>query len=142
MEAEWEQDLRKFLSDFENIDFKAAFAVADRVISEGFEENFYNQQDDEGNLWKPRKDDLPHPLLIKTGKMFRAATNPGDAGHLYRDEGGTLVVGVLGNVVPYAIYHHTGTRKMPARRVIYANKTTQQRLFDEFSEAADRAMGF
>jgi hypothetical protein len=51
---------------------KALIAI-EEVIADGFQENFYNQVDDNGAPWRPRKDNKSHPLLIKTGKMFQAA---------------------------------------------------------------------
>lgn len=140
--ASWQIELRDFAEKFDGLDLSSAFAIADKVISEGFEQNFYNQVDHTGRGWPPRVDNEPHPLLIKTGKMFRAATNPADGGHLYRETSTELVVGILGSAVPYAIYHHTGTRKMPSRRVIYVHRTTEQRMYEQFEDEVDRLMGY
>lgn len=136
------QDLQKVIDLFDD-DHLDALAEVDRVIAEGFQENFYNTLDHESQPWAARKDNLPHPLLIKTGKMFAAATNPSDPGHVFEVEGNVVIFGVNDEVVPYAKYHHRGTEnadgsvKMVARRFAYATLQTQQRAFDTFIEFVD-----
>jgi len=138
-QAKWQDDLRELIDNFEHADLASGFAAVDEAISEGFAENFFNQLDDNSQPWRQRKDDLPHPLLIKTGKMFRAATNTSDPGHIADIQEGnrSIVIGVSDDVVPYAKYHHNGTSRMVSRRVIYANHTTLNRAFQEFADAAE-----
>jgi len=135
LSAQWQNSLRRWLDVFEGSELVHSFEAVDLEISRGFEENFYNQLDDQGNAWPPRKDDLPHPLLIKTGLMFAAATNPEHPGHMASVNGETLTIGIYDDVVSYAKYHHTGTSRMPSRRVIYASETTVSRAFDAFEDA-------
>lgn len=133
--ASWQTDLYRFVDEVENGDLSTAFQAVDEVISGGFEQNFYNQVDNTGKIWEPRLDNLSHPLLIKSGRMFSAATNPADPGHLHRATGNVLVIGIMGSAVPYAIFHHEGTRYMPSRRVIYVTPETEQRAFEAFEQA-------
>jgi len=153
-QAKWQDDLKELIDNFEHADLASGFAAIDEVISQGFVENFFNQVDHNGRKWKPRKDkkllsdtsgEEPHPLLIKTGKMFQAATNTSDPAHIadIQDGDRSIEIGISDELVPYAKYHHTGTKnkdgtlRMVARRVIYANDTTLNRAFQEFADAAE-----
>lgn len=127
----------KLFEDGSEAAFEEAFRAIDVIVAEGFQENFYNTIGPEGEFWQPRKDNLPHPLLIKTGKMFSAATNVNDPGHVFRHEGDIAEFGVSDAHVHYAKYHDRGTWKMVARPFAYATKQTQQRAFDKFVEVLD-----
>lgn len=133
----WQKYLAEFLRDFEQADLRPAYDAVHDEITGGFQQNFYNQVDHTGAPWPPRQDSLPHPLLFKTAKMFSAAIEPAHSGHKYMVEGGTVIIGIRGEVVPYAIYHHVGTRKMPQRRVIYADDQTVNRAFEAFEDKAN-----
>lgn len=151
--ASWQDDIQKLIAIFDGeANFDAAFGAIDIVISQGFEENFYNTLDDNAQVWAPRKDNKPHPLLIKTGKMFAAATDPQNPGHLFRREGDEIEIGVKAEAVFYAWFHHVGTQwgptetarhgrtgtKMVARRFAYANDTTIQRAMDAFGDEINK----
>lgn len=138
--AAWQQSLRDLIRLFEpgSDAIIEGFMAADRILCDGYQENFYNQVDETGSAWLPRKDSLPHPLLIKTGVMFKAATDPESPGHLTDIQGDTLISGISGAFVPYAIFHHLGTRIMPARRVIYASEQTLGRIEEAFADAIER----
>lgn len=142
MTAAWQQSLRDLIKAFEpgSDAIIEGFMAADRILSDGYQENFYNQVDDTGAPWAPRKDSLPHPLLIKTGVMFEAATNPASPGHFTDIQGDTLVSGISGAFVPYAIFHHMGTRVMPSRRVIYASDQTLSRIEEAFADAIEQQL--
>lgn len=61
--------------------------------------------------WKNKK--YPRrPLLVVNGRLRMSLTNKGSDDMVY--EAGKLSL-KLGTKVPYAIYHQTGTSKMPAR---------------------------
>ena len=133
--------VQKYAELFENgteAAFDEALRAVDVIIAEGFQENFFNTTGPDGDFWQPRKDNLPHPLLIKTGKMFNAATNVGDPGHVFRHSGDIAEFGVSDAHVPYSKYHDRGTIKMVARPFAYATKQVQQRAFDAFVEVLDR----
>lgn len=147
--AQWEivcdKLMQAFTPDSETM-IRALFAV-EEVIADGFQENFYNQVDDKGVPWAPRKDKKPHPLLIKTGKMFEAATNTRSSNHFSDIQGATLITGVSDAAVPYAKWHHNGTKgkdgisvRMPARRVIYATELTLNRAAERFAETVEESL--
>jgi len=52
------------------------------------------------------------PILQRTGDLERSLTSASDPNTVRREERKTLT---LGSRVSYAIYHQTGTKKMPAR---------------------------
>lgn len=137
----WQRYIYELVDDFEAIDLYAVYAALDDTISGAFEENFYNQIDDQSSVWKPRKDSLPHPLLIKTGKMFAAATNPSHPGHRFEVQGEGAGYGINGGVVHYAIFHHLGTVKMPSRRQIFLTPQQEQRVTDKLADVVDEALG-
>jgi hypothetical protein len=138
--AAWQQSLRDLIAAFEpgSDAIIEGFMEADRILCDGYQENFYNQVDETGSAWLPRKDSLPHPLLIKTGIMFKAATDPTAPGHLTDIQGDTLISGISGEFGPYAVFHHLGTRLMPSRRVIYASDQTLSRIEEAFADAIER----
>jgi phage gpG-like protein len=52
------------------------------------------------------------PILQRTGDLMASLTNPNDPNTVRIEERKALT---LGSRIPYAIYHQTGTSKMPAR---------------------------
>lgn len=52
--------------------------------------------------WPPRRDNLPHPLLRKTRRMFNSLTNSGHPDNVDQRTPSTLTYGTS---VPYAIFH-------------------------------------
>lgn len=102
------------------------------IVEESVEDNFHRQADVTGSTWPPRKDTLPHPLLIKTGKMKEAAT--GGDGQYKRAERKGLKLGVKPDVVPYARYHQYGTSRIPQRQYFYIHGSDRARLRKRFRE--------
>lgn len=51
-------------------------------------------------------------ILQRTGDLYSSLTSPNDPNAVRREERKTLT---LGSRVPYAMYHQTGTGRMPAR---------------------------
>lgn len=137
--ATWQKDFAKLIETLEpnGNQLIEGFLAAQEVLASGFEQNFYNQVDDMGVPWKPRKDNLPHPLLIKTGRMFRAAVDTRNPEHFSDIRGTTLETGVS---VPYAKFHHWGTSRMVARRVIYATEDTINRALEAFADAVEESL--
>lgn len=134
----WQVQLRRFEQFIVSGDFDQAFRAVDHALSEGVAENFARAVDHQGRSWPPRKDNLPHPLLVKTGRMLRAATTPGGSGHKFDRQGDSVRFGVYGSVVGYAIFHHMGTSRMPMRRVVYASAATKLRAFAAFKRGIER----
>ena len=62
--------------------------------------------------WAPRKDNLPHPLLRRTGALFRSYT---DANAVVSNQPRMLI---FGSQLFYAEYLEEGTRYMPPRPVL------------------------
>lgn len=137
----WQMEIRKLEVFFSRDPFRRAFEATDEALSYGVAENFAKQVDHRGRPWPPRKDNLPHPLLVKTGNLLRAATTPGAFGHKFERQGDTVLFGVYGGVIDYAIYHHTGTSRMPMRRVIYPSAAAKRRAFDAFGRGLRRDFG-
>lgn len=89
----------------------ARVALASRV-RDLIEEGFIRETDPTFHKWAPRKDTKTHPILTKSGAMRRG---------FQIDLRGALIV--TSNVVsdrgrPYPLFHQTGTKNMPARRVV------------------------
>ena len=63
-------------------------------------------------------------ILYETGALLRSLTEPGAAGHVEELEGYSLT---LGSQLPYAGYHQSGTRRMPARPIIVLSGTRAER---------------
>jgi hypothetical protein len=137
----WSQDLASLISAIEpgSDALIEGLIAAEAVITAGFEENFYNQVDEMGVPWEPRVDNEPHPLLIKTGRMFAAATNPASPEH-FTDFTDTSLETGISDAVPYAIFHHYGTSRMPSRRVIFASEATINRALEAFADAAEESL--
>ena len=91
----------------------------------------------EGTPWAARKSvgavhELPttqraiheSPLLVRTGALQRSLTVRGAAGHVERLEAQSLAIGTS---LPYALFHQTGTRRMPARPIIVLSGARSER---------------
>ncbi len=62
--------------------------------------------------WPRRKDNLPHPLLRKSGRLFASLTNTGHRDNINRQTATSLTYGTN---VPYSSFHEEGTSRIPAR---------------------------
>lgn len=131
----WQQQLKRIgdvLSG--SASYAPIMKECDRIASAGFAENFRSKQDETGAPWPPHapytlRKHGPHPLLILTGRMHAAATNPSHPEHLRELGRQTLRSGVRASVF-YAAIHHYGdpASNTPRRRVIYANLRTVSRM--------------
>ena len=65
-----------------------------------------------GGRWQPRQDNLPHPLLRKSGTLFRSLVQPGAQGNVDIRSEHSLE---YGTDIAYADYHEFGTSRIPAR---------------------------
>ena len=65
--------------------------------------------------WSPRLDSLPHPLLRKSGTLFRSLTQSGARGNVDIRSPRSLE---YGTDIEYADYHEFGTSRIPARPVL------------------------
>lgn len=62
--------------------------------------------------WAPRQDNLPHPLLRKSGTLFRSLVQRGARGNVDIRSEHSLE---FGTDIAYADYHEFGTSRIPAR---------------------------
>lgn len=77
----------------------------------------------DGEGWAPRKDDLPHPLMVRTGKMLRSIRERRSAVAEY-------ISGVASLTPDYPKFHHTGTRRMPARPFVGVGRKDAEEIGD------------
>ena len=88
-------------------------------ILQGFERKLYlEQRDAGGRAWAPlamstilRKEH--GAILVDSGRMYESLTTPNGTADTIWETGDTWLR--FGTSVPYAHWHQTGTRRMPAR---------------------------
>ena len=83
--------------------------VIDNVLRPRIRETFAS---DGFGRWQPRVDNLPHPLLRKSGTLFRSLVQPGAPGNVDIRSEHSLE---YGTDIAYADYHEFGTSRIPAR---------------------------
>jgi hypothetical protein len=106
-------------------------SAVDEVFA-SVDKNFFRQTDEDGNLWPPRKDNLPHPLLILTTTMKEAAS--GGLGSLVKYGRSSVEMGVRGDYVPYAWRHQNGDEGMPRRQYFYLHEEERPRVLLAFGD--------
>lgn len=106
------------------------------VLSQGFEQNFMRAEGPDGAPWKPRKDMLPHPLLILSGALIESVRDTGGQGNIHEVSARDIAAGVDTSVIEYAGVHQFGSEHIPARPYLYASATTLDAMADVFADAA------
>lgn len=98
-------------------------------------DNFSRESDESNTPWPPRKKSYPWPILRKTRKMMKAATQRNAPGNIQRAIGRSLVLGIQDSSVPYAKHHHYGSKRvegrkffLPKRRFFYLRPEDRPRL--------------
>ena len=124
--------LQSIPSGIRQMNHSPALAQAATEVFKSVEKNFARQVDDNGVAWPPRKDNLPHPLLIKTGDMKDAAT--GGLGSQVRYNRDKAEIGIRGSVIPYAWRHQNGDEGRPQRKFFYLHQEEQQKVTYSFGE--------
>src|SRR4051812_37400525 len=72
----------------------------------------------------PDSSGMLFPILFDTGRLYESLS-PGGPGYIERFAGPLSIF--VGTAVPYAIYHQTGTTRMPQRTVLdFPNATTSR----------------
>ena len=95
------------------LDFRPLWSrLLDRVVIAEIKQVFAS---DGRGRWAPRSDNLPHPLLRKSGRLYRSLTQVGGPDNINRQTRTRLE---FGTDVPYADVHERGTSRIPARPVI------------------------
>jgi hypothetical protein len=116
--------LEAFDQQLDNDPFQQPLEKCLELFHEGVRKNFEQTIDSRGSLWPPRKDNLPHPLLILTTAMHQAATERSASGSLAKIADREFEAGVDGSVIEYAAYQQFGTRVIPPREYLYASEAT------------------
>jgi hypothetical protein len=125
--------MRDFASAIERDSFASVFQAMEYILREDFHDHFIQKLGDDGP-WAPRKDNLPHPLLRKTGKMHLATTRLGAPGNISIAGERELTFGVDGSVVDYANYQQYGTSRMVARPYIWISEDAEDRAAEAFAD--------
>jgi phage gpG-like protein len=107
----------------------ALAAIADD-FREMIAQQFASEGRAEGTPWPPlapatlrRRRGLT-PILYQTGALLRSLSEPGATGHVEEIEDYSLT---LGSRLPYAVFHQTGTRRLPARPIIVLSGARSER---------------
>lgn len=126
--------LRSMAAKVREMDHRPALDEVVPEVHQSITNNFQRQVDHEGNHWPPRKDTLPHPLLLLTLAMSTAAT--GGPGAVVDVDQNELRMGVDKEVVPYAATHHAGSEKrnIPRRRYFFLNVEEREKVLYAFGK--------
>lgn len=124
--------LKKLPDEIDNLNHAPALEDATDEVFESVDRNFGRQTDSDGELWPPRKDILPHPLLILTGAMKEAAT--GGPGSFIQYSRRDVKLGVRAEIIPYAARHQYGEDPVPRREYFYINIEDRGYVLDAFGE--------
>lgn len=111
-----------------------------KVFRAGVWGNFMRAAGPEGSQWPSRVDNLPHPLLILTAAMIRAATDESAPGAITFVAPRAAAMGIDDASIPYAKFHMTGTKKMPARPYYYAGSTVLDSMADKMASETMRLL--
>ena len=105
-------------------DYRPVWPIIEDDFYAQVKDQFKTEGEEGGEKWAPlspatagyKEAHFPgKPILERTGDLMRSLTNPNDPNTVRIEERKSLT---LGTRIPYAIYHQTGTRKMPARKEI------------------------
>lgn len=115
----------------------AALEVAGVVLREAVEEQFDTEGHHASGGWAPLADStveqkarrgLRPEILQATGRLKESLTRRFDSEHIERLSPDHLT---FGSLVPYGIFHHTGTRRMPRREPVALTEGDKVRLVKE-----------
>jgi len=101
-------------------------------------EMYLGQHGPDGTAWAPLSpvtiDRKEHSaILVDTGRMFESLTTPNGTEDTVWITGPTWLT--FGTEVPYAQYHQTGTKRMPARPHVGINETTATQIGQRLADA-------
>lgn len=113
-----------------NMNHSPAIASVVPIVFASVENNYSRQVDSNGAVWPPRKDNLPHPLLILSTAMLDAST--GGIGSLVRYTRDGVEMGVRSDIVPYAEIHQYGSSRIPQRQYFYLNAQDKPDVVRQF----------
>jgi phage gpG-like protein len=92
------------------------------------EQNFMRASNASDTPWPPRKRNYAWPILRKTRRMLKAASQRNAPGNIQRTIGRQLQLGIRDSDVPYAKYHQFGTSRLPTRQFFYLRERDRKQL--------------
>lgn len=119
--------------------FREALERAGKQFGQEVQRNFERQEDSSGTPWKPH---APltialhgvHPLLRLTYAMYQAATDLDAAGSTKLLKERSIMVGIDGTEIPYAIKQDEGAGRIPAREFFYLSEEGAERVQEVIEE--------
>ena len=114
-------------------------------IVQAFEREMYlRQQGPDGTPWAPLALSTilakeHSAILVDTGRMFESLTTPNGTQDTIWTTGKNWLT--FGTSVPYAHFHQTGTRRMPARPHVGVDQQTTDRIGQRMAEAVAQQIG-
>lgn len=139
---ELQQTLEAQEQALESVDLTSFLGeVARPLVLQDERDHFTSSVSPDGQAWAPRVIlGDGHPILVDKGDLLQAATG-GGPGHISQIAARELVLGVQGDVSG-AIYHTTGTSRMPARPFMGAKESTEEIIEDRLADfVLDRVFG-
>lgn len=132
-------------------DFSEPLKECAQLCDQDFARNFAAQSAPNGSPWPPRKKQgsgkagekgQGHPLLIKTGELFLAATSPFGRGHIEDVGYRNVQIGVDLSEVPYARAQNYGypQRNLPAREFADVSEQTADNCTEVMADWLEGAM--
>lgn len=123
------------------------------LIQEGERQAFFEERTPGGEPWAPlspvtiamkgaRSGHVAahSTILIDTGRLFESLTTPDGTSDTIWITGDRFLT--FGTSVPYAIFHETGTARMPARPAVGLSDETADQIADKIGEfVVDKLMG-
>jgi phage gpG-like protein len=75
-------------------------------------------------------------ILVHTGRLYESVVTPNGTSDTIWETSADPAYLIFGTSVPYARYHQTGTRRMPARPFMGMNRKTEQEIVNAVADAA------
>lgn len=117
--------------------------TAERSVRQGIALNFADSASPDGRPWPARKDSKPHPLLIETGALLKAALGTGAGGSTRTtDRDVELVIDKSVKIggIPGAAAHHFGypPRNLPQREFFAPKVSILDDIDRDVADAVDK----
>ena len=107
--------------------------VARPMVLQDERDHFTSSVSPDGVPWAPRVVlGDGHPILVDKGNLLQAATG-GGAGHISQVGQQEMILGVRGDVSG-AMYHESGTSRMPARPFMGAKQSTEDEIEEKLAD--------
>jgi hypothetical protein len=119
-------ELSNMANALQSVDCREPLEVLRGLGIADVEYAFASRTSPDGQVWAPRKDSLPHPLLIKSGAMYAAATGRG-SGFADLSTFNSIQMGITPGLVDHDKYQQFGTSRIPARPYMGMRESTVDR---------------